>query len=149
MKVKVKREVVMDATTILVNTYVRYWEDTDVNGQPDDCDVPKIPCAVKSDCGDYYWKPIIDIETGQILNWQQGVTAKVFYKVCDEFACKVIEQVAGITNLIKDYEGYVPDFMCPSGEPDGDYIVMDINGNGYIQDWCSADVVKFIEGMED
>ena len=149
MKVKVKREVVMDATTILVDTYVRYWEDTDVNGQPDNCDTPKIPCAVKSDCGDYYWKPIIDIETGQILNWQQGVTAKVHYKVCDEFACKVIEQRAGITNLIKDYEGYVPDFMCPSGEPDGDYIVMDIDGRGYIKDWCSSDVVKFVEREEE
>ena len=150
MKVKIKREVVMDATTILVDTYVRYWEDTDVNGQSDDGDVPKIPCAVKSaDNGSYYWKPIIYIETGQILNWQQGVTANVHYKVCDEFACKVIEQRAGVTNLIKDYEGYVPDFMCPSGEPDGDYIVMDIDGNGYIKDWCSADVVKFVEREED
>lgn len=149
MKVKVKREVVMNATTILVDTYVRYWEDTDVNGQSDDGDTPKMPCAVKSDSGSYYWKPIIDIETGQILNWQQGVTANVYYKVCDEFACKVIEQIAGITNLIKDYEGYVPNFMCPSGEPDGDYIVMDIDGRGYIKDWCSADVVKFIEREEE
>lgn len=135
----------MDATTILVDSYVRYWEDTDVNGQPDDSDTPKIPCAVKSDCGDYYWKPIIDIETGQILNWQQGVTANVHYNVCDEFACKVLEQIAGITNLIKDYEGYVPAFMCTKGEPDGDYIVMDIDENGYIKDWRSADVAKFVE----
>lgn len=149
MKVKVKREVVMDATTILVDTYVRRWEDTDVNGQPDNGYVPKIPCAVKSaNSGIYYWKPVIDIETGQILNWQQGVTANVHYKVCDEFACKVIEQIAGITNLIKDYDGYVPNFMCPKEEPDGDYIVMDIDENGYIKDWCSADVVKFVEREE-
>ena len=148
MKVKVKLKVVVDATTILVDSYVRYWEDTDVNGQPDDDDTPKIPYAVKSECGDYYWKPIIDIETGQILNWQQGVTAKVHYKVCDEFACKVIGQIAGVPNLIKDYEGYVPNFMCPKEEPDGDYIVMDIDENGYIKDWCSADVVEFVEREE-
>lgn len=153
MKVKVKREVVMDATTILVDTYVRYWENTDVNGQPDDADTPKIPCAVKSaDYGDYYWKPIIDIETGQILNWQQGVTANVHYKVCDEFACKVIGRIAGVnsaTNSIKDYEGYVPGFMCPKESGYGDYIIMDIDENGYIKDWCSADVVKFIEREEE
>ena len=113
MKVKVKCEVVMDATTILVDTYVRYWEDTDVNGQPDDADTPKIPCAVKSDNGSYCWKPIIDIETGQILNWQQGVTANVHYKVCDEFECRIIDEKGGERCLIKDYEGYVPDFMCP------------------------------------
>jgi hypothetical protein len=149
MKVKVKLKVVVDVTTILVDTYVRYWEDTDVNGQPDDGDTPKMPCVVKSaDNGSYYWKPIINIETGQILNWQQGVTAKVHYKVCDEFACTVIGQIIGVTNLIKDYEGYVPDFMCPSGEPDGDYIIMDIDGRGYIKDWCSADVVKFVEREE-
>ena len=149
MKVKVKREVVMDATTIFVNSYVRYWEDADVNGQPDNADFPKMPCAVKSDSGSYYWQPTIDIETGQILNWQQGVTANVHYKVCGEFACKVAERRAGITILIKDYEGYVPNFMCPKEEPDGDYIVMDIDENGYIKDWCSANVVKFVEREEE
>lgn len=149
MKAKVKLKVVMDITTILVDSYVRYWDDAVVNGQPDDGDTPKIPCAVKSDCGDYYWKPVIDIETGQILNWQQGVTANVHYKVCDEFACKVMGRIAGVTNLIKDYEGYVPDFMCPKEEPDGDYIVMDIDENGYIKDWCSANVVKFVEREDE
>ena len=150
MKVKVKLNVVMDATTIFVDTYVRYWKNSNVNGQSDNGDTPKMPCVVKfADNGSYYWKPIIDIETGQILNWQQGVTAKVHYKVCDEFACKVVEQRGGITNLIKDYEGYVPDFMYPKEEGWGDYIIMDIDENGYIKDWCSADVVKFVEREEE
>ena len=148
MKAKVKYKVVVDIITISVDSYVRYWEDACVNGEPDDGDTPKIPCAVKSDNGSYYWKPVIDIETGQILNWQQGVTANVHYKVCDEFACKVVGRIAGVTNLIKDYEGYVPGFMCPRMYPDGDYIVMDIDENGYIKDWDSSEVKKFVENLD-
>ena len=148
MKVKVKCEVVMDATTILVDTYVRYWEDTDVNGQPDDADTPKIPCAVKGEKG-YRWMPIIDIETGQIRNWREGTTAKIHYKVCDEFECRIIDEKGGQRCLIKDYEGYVPEFMCPKDRGYGDYIIMDIDENGYIQDWDKAEVRGFIENEEE
>lgn len=146
MKVTVKLKVVVDATTIMVSSYVRYWGNADVNGKSDNPDNPNMPCAVKSiDNGSYYWKPIIDIESGQILNWEHGVTASIHYKVCDEFSCKIVGSVGGVINNITDYEGYVPRFMCPKEEGYGDYIIMDINENGYIKDWNNTDVVRFIE----
>ena len=148
MKVKVKREVVMDATTILVNAYVRYWEDGRINGVRDNADCPNIPCAVKGENG-YRWMPIIDIETGQIRNWREGTTAYIHYKVCDEFECRIIDEKGGERCLIKDYEGYVPDFMCPKDCGYGDYIIMDIDENGYIQDWDKAEVRGFIENEEE
>lgn len=55
MQVKVKREVVMEATTILVNAYVRYWEDGRINGVRDDDECPTMPCAVKGDKR-YWWE---------------------------------------------------------------------------------------------
>lgn len=148
MQVKVKQEVVMDATTILVNAYVRYWEDGTVNGVEDNDDCPNMPCAVKGNDG-YRWMPIIDIETGQIRNWREGTTAEIHYKVCDEFKCKVIDEKGGVHCEIKDYDGYVPDFMCPKERGYGDYIIMDIDENGYIQDWDKGKVLEFIESEEE
>lgn len=148
MQVKVKREVVMNATTILVNAYVRYWEDGTINGVDDHPTMPTMPCAVNGDKG-HRWVPIIDIETGQIRNWREGVTASIYYKVCDEFECRILDEKSGERCLIKDYEGYVPDFMCPKDCGYGDYIIMDIDENGFIQDWDKAEVKGFIENEEE
>lgn len=148
MKVKVKQEVGMDATTILVYAYVRYWEDGEINGVEDHPTTPTMPCAVKGDNG-YYWMPIIDIETGQIRNWREGTTAEIYYKVCDEFECRIIDEKGGVRCLIKDYEGYVPNFMYPKENGYGDYIIMDIDENGYIQDWSKEKVLNFIENEEE
>ena len=148
MQVKVKQEVVFDATTILVNANVRYWEDSEINGVDDHPTMPTMPCAVKGDNG-YRWLPIIDIETGQIRNWREGTTAEIYYKVCDEFECRVLDEKGGERCLIKDYEGYVPNFMCPKENGYGDYIIMDIDESGYIQDWDKAEVRGFIENEEE
>lgn len=148
MQVKVKQVVFLDATTILVNANVRYWEDGRINGVRDGTDCPNMPCAVKGDKY-YHWMPIIDIETGQIRNWREGTTAEIHYKVCDEFECRIIDEKGGVRCLIKDYEGYVPEFMCPKDRGYGDYIIMDIDENGYIQDWDKDEVLNFIENEEE
>lgn len=148
MQVKVKQVVALDATTILVNANVRYWEDGRIDGVRDDADCPNMPCAVKGEKG-YRWMPIIDIETGQIRNWREGTTAEIHYKVCDEFECRIIDEKGGERCLIKDYEGYVPYFMCPKDCGYGDYIIMDIDENGYIQDWDKAEVLEFIKNDEE
>lgn len=148
MKVKVKQVVVLDATTILVNANVRYWDDGEINGVDDHPTMPTMPCAVKGEDG-YRWMPIIDIETGQIRNWRKGTTAEIYYKVCDEFECRIIDEKGGERCLIKDYEGYVPEFMCPKDRGYGDYIIMDIDENGYIQDWDKEAVLEFIENEEE
>jgi hypothetical protein len=148
MQVKVKQVVVLDATTILVNANVRYWEDGYIDGVRDDADCPNMPCAVKGDKG-YRWMPIIDIEIGQIRNWREGTTAEIRYKVCDEFECRIIDEKGGERCLITDFEGYVPNFMSPKDCGYGDYIIMDIDENGYIQDWDKAEVRGFIENEEE
>lgn len=145
---------------ISADVKVRYWNDSNVNGNEDvdfyetkgeGC--PLMPCAVKikeepESCiySDHWrWRPVINIETGQILNWQKGTTADVFYKVCDGFACSFDDKVG---EPILNFEGYVPSFMCPKDEPDGDYIIMDVDDNGYIKDWEPKKVKKFIENID-
>lgn len=146
MKVKVLREVDVDVARIHVCAYVRYWEDGTVNGERDvdlyenEDATPKMPCAKKEN-DEWYWCPEIDVETGQILNWEKGVTANIHYKVCDEFACIVYD---ANNEEVRNYCEYVPRFMCPKAEGYGDYIIMDVNEEGFIQNWNKWDVVDFL-----
>ena len=68
---------VYNVKTLLVSANVRYWEDSYVNGVKDE-EGTLIPCRE----GDS-WKPEIDVDTGQIMNWEKGKTADIHYKVCD------------------------------------------------------------------
>lgn len=136
---------------------VRYWNDSEVNGV-EDIDFyetkgkgfPQMPCAVqvlpeptKVIHSDHWrWQPIINIEKGQIMNWQKGVTAKVHYKVCDGFACSF---VGVMDEEVAEFEGYVPRFMYPLTEGYGDYIIMDIDKDGFIHGWDANQVKRFLD----
>lgn len=127
MKITVKVEKEFDVKTLHVEAKVRYWEDTEVNGESDTEDGANIPCKEGE-----IWKPIINLESGQITNWKAGTTADVHYKVCDAGVYHLKDE-EGNTVLTKD--GYVPDIMCPEGEWYGDYIIMKIDENGFIADF--------------
>ncbi|MBL8414198.1 MAG: hypothetical protein JNM42_07165 [Propionivibrio sp.] len=58
-------------------------------------------------------------------------TVKLHMKVCDRFECAVYDQD---NKQLKDYEGYVPDFM--PGQHYGDYVILDIDvDTGHITNW--------------
>lgn len=146
---------------ILVTCQPRYWNDSEVNGK-EDIDFlttrgkgqPQMPCAEQikdepNNCiySDHWvWRPVIDVETGQIINWDKQVDVCVHYKVCDEFEC-IFQDGEGL--IIKQYEGYVPPFMYPKREGYGDYIILDIDECGYIQHWDKELVYKFINEMNN
>lgn len=126
MKFTFKEEKTVEVTFLQVSAGVRSWEDATVNGQ-EDTEGSLIPCRN----GDY-WQPKIDMGTGQILNWTQGATADIHYKVCDD-GKYTLQAIDGSTIKIKD--GYVPDIMCPGGDGYGDYIIMNVDENGMIDRW--------------
>lgn len=126
MKIKMKIKKEIDIKNLIVNANVRYWEDATVNGF-EDIDGNLIPCRENEN-----WKPIIDIETGQILNWNKGTTASIHYKVCDAGSYS-LQDIEG--NIIITKEGYVPKIMCPEEEGYGDYIIMNVDENGFISKW--------------
>ena len=115
------------ATTLKVSASVRYWEDAFVNGQ-EDLEGALVPCR-DGNC----WCPLIDIRTGKILNWESGKTADVHYKVCDEGSYHLLNAQGNV--IAEIIEDYVPDILCPKEEGYGDYIIMDIDENGVVQDW--------------
>lgn len=119
-----------------VEAGVRYWEDGKINGVEDE-DGTLIPFR----SGDA-WRPMIDIDTGMIIEWPAGTTAELHYKVCDEGIYTLIgDDGAEITSK----EGYVPAIMSPGGRGYGDYIIMTIGEDGKIAGW-NVDLSDFEVG---
>jgi hypothetical protein len=125
--IKITSEKEVELKTLVVKASVRYWEDAKVDGVPDEKG-DLIPCRQGE-----LWCPIIDIDSGIITNWKQGVKAEVHYKVCDAGSYYI--QDAEGNNIISIEENYVPDIMCPKESGWGDYIIMDIDENGQIANW--------------
>ena len=104
---------------------VRYWEDAVVNGLEDaKGDIP----LRRGDS----WCPVIDLESGTVLGWPAGVTARVHYKVCDAGVYALLD---ADMNVVAEKSGYVPEMMCPAENGYGDYVIMDIDGDGKIDRW--------------
>lgn len=119
---------------------VHYPEDSEINGEPDSETDPQMPCMTGTD-GEWFWKPIINVENGQITNWTAGTTAEISYKVCDACGLKIYRN----GNKVLEYEGYVPDFLYPRESGYGDYVYMDIDEHGIIKDWDNTKVPLFIK----
>lgn len=134
MKVKILVPIEVDALIMNVSANVRFTEDAEINVNGswvnDDADNPQMPCLVQKK-GGWDWKPVISLETGKIINWKLGVEARLYYKVCDEFRCSICNN----TDVLLEYDGYVPDFFGITEENYGDYIYIDIDENGHIKNW--------------
>ena len=76
---KVGSSALFSPLRLLVSAEVRYWEDAEINGTGDTEDGTLIPLKVGN-----LWKPSIELETGRVLEWPQGTTADIHYKVCDQ-----------------------------------------------------------------
>jgi hypothetical protein len=125
MKLSLLRNV--EVRYLFASCGVRYWEDAKVN-DVEDVDGTLIPCRE----GDR-WAPLIEIDTGLIVNWKKGVVADVHYKVCDDGVYSLLDGEKQTIKKIED--GYVPAIMCPEGGGYGDYIIMKIDSDGRISGW--------------
>lgn len=117
---------------------VRYWEDATVNGEQD-VDGSRIPlregtAADNDNLGGGNWRPTIDLDTGKIEGWPEGTIASIHYKVCDDGDYELLD---ADRNVVKAIDGYVPSLMCPEGKGYGDYVIMEIAGDGTIANWRS------------
>lgn len=152
MKIKRKITKEEDIRYLRATMGVRYWDDCDYskdngqtwNGDFDDTDeeseriMALTPCVVKKNIG-YgeidYWEIIIDLETGEILNWPEGFCLNTHYKVCDDgeyvFLDENMNEIVNITNEYDQY--YVPDFLSIEDEGYGDYVCINIDGEGKIE----------------
>lgn len=134
--ITVNREV--EVKYLRANCDVRYWEDAKVNGV-EDTEGTLIPFRFKDT-----WRPVIELETGKILAWPEGMIASIHYKVCDAGSYELLDDSM---QTVKEISGYVPSIMYPEGNGFGDYVIMEIDGTGQIQNW-KVDLTKFRDGDE-
>jgi len=133
---------------LYVRTHIRHCEDASVNGSDDiSGENMKLGMAANMPCmtiagKEYYWTPIIDMTTGQIINWKKGTTAITYYKVVDECAL-MYENPDGVQSEWD--EDYVPDFLCPDEMGYGDYMYMTIDADGFINGWNDSDAKDYVK----
>lgn len=133
---------------LYVRAHIHHCENASVNGSNDISDenmklgvAAIMPCMTIAD-KNYYWTPIIDITTGQIINWRKGTTAITYYKVVDECAL-MYETPDGIqSEWDKDY---VPDFLCLDEIGYGDYMYLSIDADGFIDGWNDSDAKDYVK----
>jgi hypothetical protein len=98
------------------------------------------PCVVKKNIGyreNNYLELIIDLENGKVLNWPEGFCLNTNYKVCDDGEYSFLDfDMNEIVNITKEYKQYyVPDFLAIEDDGYGDYVCININGDGTIQNF--------------
>lgn len=112
-------------THLLAVVEPRYWEDATINGIQDD-----EGNLVPGRSGDG-WRILIDLATGKVENWPAGIQARIHYKVCD--AGEYWLASAEGRPILKWTGIYVPGaFLCHGKEGWGDYICLEIGGDGMI-----------------
>ena len=128
MKVEITVKKEIEVKSILVDAGVRYYEDATVN-DIEDTEGTLIPCK-----NGKRWQPEIEIETGKILNWEQGKKADIHYKVCDAGKYSLKDEKG---EIIYTQNSYVPTFLDCTPEKDacGDYIIFQVDENGFIINW--------------
>lgn len=138
MKVELTVKKEFEVVYLLAEIGARYWEDASVNGK-EDVQGKLIPCRDGES-----WKPLIDLSTGKIVNWEIGKTASIHYKSCDNNLFKLLDKDK---NIITSKEGYVINMMCPAERGYGDYVIMNIDASGMIQDF-EPDLEEFQENED-
>lgn len=118
---------------LVVSAGVRYWEDATVNGKKD-TDGSLIPFRDGE-----LWKPVIRLSDGLVMDWPEGMTASIHYKVCDEGEYWLADFGR---DLVYRWGGfYVPDdFLCHGDRGHGDYIIFKVGPDGFIVDYKAPDI---------
>jgi len=142
MKIEMREITEYEAKSLKVNANIRYWEDIRLNGEEEgNEDGAGVPCKNGES-----WCPIIDIDSGIIVNWVLGVTADIHAKVCDDGSYAVLDSDGEV--LYSGENCHVPDILDTSDRGFGDYIIMKVDETGKIADWKPAKIQSFIGDID-
>lgn len=144
MKITLLSPQTFDIKYLIADFGVRYWEDSEINNVEDDPNNPKMPCILDQ-YGYKRWVLKINIDTGNIINWPIGNSAKIHYKVCDDGHYTLLDNNE---NQLAEFESYVPNVFAIDDQGYGDYVIMTINEEGFIENWscCPEDITNMLDG---
>lgn len=169
---KIKKE--HDLKKIEVYAGVRYWIDCDYstdNGKTwvncnelDDTDEESerikglTPNVEKHNGETYkylegdYLHLTIDIDEGKVVNWPKGFCLRTNYKICDDGLYQIIDDKGEVVwDSVESGYYYVPDFLELEDEGFGDYMYINIDGEGNIEHWDLAKerIAELLEREDD
>lgn len=121
------------ARYLQVQAEVRYWEDALVGGT-EDTDGTLIPFRQED-----LWCPVIDLIEGKFLDWPEGLSADIHYKVCDQGEYWLLNE--NKERVAKYKSHYVPnDLLCVGDTGCGDYIILVVAEDGSIKGWREPEI---------
>jgi len=131
MKAKIKIEKEVEITKVHIQIQPRYIGDSHDDDMPSD--FPGL-CSNKQT-----WAAVVDIDTGIIASWPQGIARKMHVKVCDAGLYTLFDADG---NSVARIDGYVPHGVVPGSY--GDYVELTIDENGKITNWpAKPDISEF------
>ena len=158
---KIQEEFIIDKVICDIN--VRYyvdcsfskdngvtWEkDFDDDDESDDYVKSQLPCMVErtymykgiwskteKEMKRTDWCPVIDVNEGKVLDWPENFVFVTHFKVCDQGIYVYSNQDESMQIVSQDCDlYYVPNWLCDWDEGYGDYIYIQINGDGSIENW--------------
>lgn len=92
------------------------------------------------------WRVIVDVDSGNIMDWPKGYCISVGWKVVDQGYYALYDDNM---NLITDYQGYVPDCLGIDDNSYGDYFEFHTDENGHIENWHSEDILTDTNFFKD
>lgn len=126
------------------------WEkDFDDNDESDEYVKSQLPCMKnvkyiyrglfgnrKEEKERQDWCPTIDVNEGKVLDWTPGFVLRTHFKICDKGVYVYSNYDESSQIVSKDCNlHYVPDWLCDFDEGYGDYMYIQINGDGTIENW--------------
>lgn len=147
MKVTLLKPQTFNIKYIIADFGVRYFEDSTINGVEDDDINPKMPCVVDR-FGDKRWIIKVDIDTGEVVGWPKDTVADIHYKICDDGHYSLLNEQ---NDIIEEFDSYVPDVFAINDSGYGDYVIMTIDRDGFIENWqcTSEDIIDMIDRQFD
>ena len=82
------------------------------------------------------WCPVIDVNEGKVLDWPENFVLVTHFKVCDQgvYVYSNADESKQIVSTDCD-EYYVPNWLEDFDNGYGDYMYIQINGDGSIENW--------------
>lgn len=149
-----------DVRYLRIDVGPRYWEDAIVDGNEDISfeaqakgAKPLMPFAVfcedtakRCKADSYRWQLDIDLKELKIVDWPIGITAKPFYKVCDDGTYYLLDENK---NVLMEKNSYVPDILSYKEDGYGDYIDMKIDVYGNLVGFPKEKLEHYIQQIID
>ena len=135
MKLKFKKQIVEEREVfkIRANVNIRYSNGFSINGEDRaESEFENLPCFDAKLGKSGRWNILIDVKTGIISDWKNGISVEMHAKVCDDGFYTFYDNEGNVIYESDNYE-YVPLFFPEQHY--GDYLILSIDETGKITNW--------------